>query len=84
MPVKAKHFPTYWLVSATLWNEHINVLIHRQKGLSLKVLLANSWVFRLSLIETLRVFFIFLLQVIMYVSVLGLCGGVDSLHCRIR
>lgn len=56
MPVKAKHFPTYGLVSATLWNEQINVLIHRQKGLLLKVLLANSWVFRLSLIETLKGF----------------------------
>jgi len=46
--VKAKHFPTYWLVSATLWHEHINVLMHTQKGLLLKVLPENSRIFRLS------------------------------------
>lgn len=56
----------------TLWNEHINVLMHRQKGSSLKLLLANCGIFRLSLIETLRFFW--------HISI---ASNNVCLHCRI-
>lgn len=74
-PVKAKHFPTYRLVSSTLQNEHLSTLMDRQKQLLIEVLLESSWIFRLFLVEALRLFcflfaclsffffFIFLFQV---------------------
>lgn len=42
-PVKAKHFPTYRLVSSTLQNEHLSTLMDRQKQLLIEVLLESSW-----------------------------------------
>lgn len=55
-PVKAKHFPTYRLVSSTLQNEHLSTLMDRQKQLLIEVLLESSWIFRLFLVEALRLF----------------------------
>lgn len=66
-PVKAKHFPTYRLVSSTLQNEHSSTLMDRQKQLLIEVLLESSWLgcFVFYLLVCLFFFFkyIFLFQV---------------------
>lgn len=66
-PVKAKHFPTYRLVSSTLQNEHLSTLMDRQKQLLIEVLLESSWLgcFVFYLLVCLFFFFkyIFLFQV---------------------
>lgn len=71
-PVKAKHFPTYRLVSSTLQNEHLSTLMDRQKQLLIEVLLESSWLgcFVFYLLVCLSFFFfIFLFQVSACVSV---------------